>query len=144
MLKLPTLNIFALRHIFLDPPLYKLLRTGSRSKLVWKYYNKWLLSSPYKNITSFSFLGVSPIIVLTHLDKYVQNKERLNNRIQEFQQLSCPRIYSVVNYTRNENTFTKVTDANMIEILFNSCLVGDQVMQYLLKKTHSSCCCCSK
>ena len=92
--------------------------------------------------TFIYFLGSSPIIVLTHLDT---NQDRLKLRTQEFEQLNCPRIFQVANYTRDQNTFSKVTDAKMIEILFNSCLVGDQVMQYLLKKTYRSCnCCCSK
>eukprot|EP00111_Clytia_hemisphaerica_P007060 TCONS_00020466-protein len=84
--------------------------------------------------------GSSPIIVLTHLDT-LKDPQHLNQRIQEFEQLNCPRVYKVANYTRTQNEPNKKTDANMIEVLFNSCLVGDQVIQHLLKKTNKSCCC---
>ena len=93
----------------------------------------------YRGANSF-LPGSSPIIVLTHLDTQ-KDPQQLNQRIQEFEQLNCPRVYKVANYTRTQNEPNKKTDANMIEVLFNSCLVGDQVIQNLLKKTNKSCCC---
>ena len=83
--------------------------------------------------------GFSPIIILTHADT-VTDPNRVIERIRCFEQLNCPRVYAVSNYTHKNREFNKDMDATLIEVLFNCCLVGDQEMQYLMKTLNDSCC----
>lgn len=87
----------------------------------------------------FAFIGCNPIIVITH-PKSAGQQDRIE-RMRQFEEMNCARIFCTENYTFDKNTHDKSIDEKAVEILFNFCLVSDQSICSVTTEIEKGVCC---
>ncbi|XP_004209220.1 uncharacterized protein LOC101236252 [Hydra vulgaris] len=84
----------------------------------------------------------TPVIVLTHFkEAYIKDPEIPLKRRIEFERMNCARVFQIDNYTYDSHEANIHTDSQLIEILFNCCLVADQSIRDTLAINNKGICC---
>ena len=100
-------------------------------------------SNRHISILLMVFIDCSPVVLVTNTDRInpFEQSEVINKIRGHFENLNCARFFPVENYTYNKHQRLEETEIQILEMLFNCCLVADQFITKMLTSGKKGICC---